>query len=169
MVRDATAIAQKPARRRGRPAARVFSPAEAAELLNAPESRVLASLEIAAPSFFPNARRKGDSWEIPERDLRALVGPELPQLLTVEEFATLTRLSLRQVYRLIQCGVVKHRRLLGYYRIPEAAYWELPAEMPADVPARPQDFHKDSMEQNGARSFFSAGEAGAGTKPEVHP
>jgi excisionase family DNA binding protein len=167
MVRGASAIAQKAAVRRGRPKARVLCPAEAAELLCVPVARVERALAIAAPSFFCGAVQRDGEWQIPEAALRAYLGPKLARLLTVEEFATLTGFPLRQVYRWVQHGVIEHRRVLGYVRIPETAYWALPAEMPACMPARPQVLSTSDVEQIGARSFFSAGDADAGPSSET--
>ena len=150
---SAGAVAAAPRRGRGRPAARWWSVDEVAELLDVPRARVLRALAPAwRASFFPGARSGADdAWEIPDRDVRALVGVrsgEPPVLLSVERFAELIGFSRPWIYQLIRAGVVKPRRVLGFMRVPASEYWALPEERPACVAARPL--------------FFGAENAGAG-------
>lgn len=44
--------------------------------------------------------------------------PEVPEVLTVPEFAKSLRVSLRTVYRAVESGELKTVRLLGAIRIP---------------------------------------------------
>lgn len=129
-----------PSRKRGRPTAAVFSPEDAAQLLAVSPAMVRRALALGASSFFPGAKEQDGDWTIPERDLRALLGPGLPPLLTVKAFAQLISKSADWVYDLVQRGVIRKREICGSIRIPSDEYWRLPAQMPAAIPARPFSF-----------------------------
>lgn len=137
--------AQQPAtakKGRGRPSGAVLAwdVARVADLLGVPEARVQRACALSAPTFFPGAFQRDGEWKIPERDVRMLVGPDLPRLLKVAEFADLIGLSAQWIYELIALGTIPHRRVLGHVRIPATAYWELPEGRPPEMPARPHSF-----------------------------
>jgi hypothetical protein len=126
----------------GRPSGAVlaWNVQRVADLLGVPESRVERACALSPRLFFPGAFQRDGAWLIPERDVRALVGPELPRLLKVSEFADLIGLSVPWIYELIALDVIPHRRVLGHVRIPATAYWELPEGRPPEMPARPLSF-----------------------------
>lgn len=128
---------------RGRPRAQPWDAQRVADLLGVPVARVRRACASAPRLFFPGAFEQAGEWLIPERDVRALVGPGLPQLLRIREFADLVGLSVPWVYELVHLGVVAHRRVLGQIRIPATAYWELPEGRPANLPARPSSFSQE--------------------------
>lgn len=144
-------IKPKPAARRGRPVAPVYSVAEVALITASSEAKVTAALDLdkSRLSFFPGAWRENDAWRIPERDVRKLVGPGLPRLLSVAEFAALTPWRVQWIYTLIKKGVLASRDVLGQVCIPETAYWALPAERPACLPARPLSFSDSPTDEGG--------------------
>lgn len=129
----------------GRPVGRVFLAEEVAGLLSHSAERVVRALELAAGSFFPHAwKDKEDGvWRIPEGDVRRLLGPGLPRLFPVPEFAELIGYSADYVYELVELGVVPHRKVLGHIRISADTYFGLPAERPAAVRARPSFFARN--------------------------
>lgn len=139
-------------------AARVFSLDEVAEMLSVEARWLRNAMEKAAPVFFPGARQdpKDQSvWRIPERDLRAFLGPQerLWRLYTVSDFAQLISVNQDTLRTWLSCGVVPKwdpkqpgkpgwRKIAGHIRISAGVYWTLPAEMPACVPARPSFFSR---------------------------
>lgn len=118
-----------------------------ADLLGVPESRVQRACALSPRLFFPGAFQRDGEWQIPERDVRALVGPDLPRLLKVAEFAGLIGLSVPWIYELIALDVIPHRRVLGHVRIPATAYWTLPEGRPPELPARPLSFSKPEEDE----------------------
>jgi len=136
-------LAPKAPAKRGRPAAVVYGPEEVADLLGVPVAWVLRALNQAGSVFFPGAFRDGSDWRVPERVVRGLLGPGLPQLYSVAEFAALIGFSVPWVYELIELGVIECRTVLGHKRVPSTAYWSLPAARPAGVGARPHFFSED--------------------------
>ena len=134
---------------RGRPSGAVLAwdVQRVADLLGIPEARVERACALSPRLFFPGAFQQGEEWRIPERDVRALVGPDLPRLLKVAEFADLIGLSAQWIYELVALGTIPHRRVLGHVRIPATAYWELPEGRPPEVPARPLSFSKPEEDE----------------------
>ncbi len=129
------------ARGRGRPAAPVWSVAEVADLLSVPEAWVQRALEKAPAVFLPGAfQDKEGLWLVPERAVKGLLGPGLPRLFSVADFAALVGFSVPWIYEMIATGAVECRTVLGHKRIPETAYWQLPAHRPEGVAARPLIF-----------------------------
>jgi hypothetical protein len=120
--------------------------------LQVQEPLVIAALESGALSFFPNAQRVDDTWEIPERDMKALFGPKLFKWLPVQVFADLIGFKLQRVYAYMKCGAIPHVKVFGEYRISEEFYWNLPQQLPACVPARPASFTADGAETESALS-----------------
>ena len=142
-AKPANQAAPKAPARRGRPAAAVYAPEDVAQLMGVPVAWVLRALDQAAPVFFPGAFRDGSQWQVPERVLRGLLGPGLPQLFTVADFAALIGFSVPWVYELIDIGVIECRTVFGHKRVPSTAYWSLPAARPAGVGVRPHFFSED--------------------------
>jgi hypothetical protein len=127
--------------RRGRPAARLFFVEEAADVLGFAVPWLNRLLEKSAASFFPHASKNDEGlWQIPERDMRGYLGPGLPKLHSVKEFAWVIGFPADTVYTWVQCGAIKHTKVFGYIRISSREYHNLPREMPACVPARPASF-----------------------------
>jgi hypothetical protein len=147
-----------PARRRGRPKARTYSPAEAAEWLNVTEHLVTKALDSGALSFFSNAQKRDNTWEIPERDMKALFGPKLYKLLPVQQFADLIGFRVQRVYDYIHCGAIPHVMVFGEYRISEHFYWNLPAQLPACVPGREQSIAQKREKKAAAQRAASTTE-----------
>lgn len=118
---------------RGRPRAAVYSPEEVAEFLGVEVTRVLRALESRKlrEDTFPHATQKDGAWIIPNRDMLKLLGPGMPRLLPVAEFAELIGFSVPYVNELIGKGVIKHRMALGNKRIPASEYWDLPPHRPS--------------------------------------
>jgi hypothetical protein len=135
-------------KRCGRPSGAVlaWTVQQVADLLGVPEARVQRACALSPRTFFAGAFQRDGEWRIPERDVRALVGPDLPRLLKVAEFADLIGLSAQWIYELVALGTIPHRRVLGHVRIPATAYWELPEGRPPEMPARPLSFCKSPEE-----------------------
>jgi hypothetical protein len=126
---------------RGRPAAPVWSVAEVADVLRVPDGWVERALERAPDVFLPGSFRDAEGrWLVPERSVRGLLGPGLPRLFSVADFAALVGFSVPWIYEMIQAGAIECRTVLGHKRIPETAYWALPAHRPEGVAARPLIF-----------------------------
>jgi hypothetical protein len=160
-----SAPGEQPApRRRGRPAAVSFSPDEVAAFAAVPLARVATVLrhDRARPLFFPGAWHDGQGWRIPERDLKALLGPKLQgpaadagkawKLYPVAEFADLIGFATDYVYELIERGVITARKVLGQLRISAQVYYTLPAERPAAIPPRPASFFSRKSAVSGINS-----------------
>ncbi len=149
----ASTEAPTPKRGRGRPPASIYSPTDVADLLCVDVTRVLRALESAKlrADVFPHAFQKGNEWNIPARDMVKLMGPGLPRLYWVSEFAELVGLSVSYLNELISLGVVKHRMILGTKRVPETEYWNLPAYRPSCLRKRPSMADGDAAPP----SFFS--------------
>ncbi len=128
--------------KRGRPRAAIFSADDVAELLGCPVARVLAALESPGlrAAAFPSAFFLRGSWGIPEREVVKLLGPGVPQLFSVADFARLIGFSESHVYAMISDGVIEARKLLGLTRISADQYWSIPAERPACTAPRPTFF-----------------------------
>lgn len=135
------ALAPDRARRRGRPADRVFLADEVAYLCAVPLERVLRVLgrEDWRLLFFPGARLREvrpvhakelrPDWMIPEGDVRRLVGGSVsdpPALFSVRRFAGLMGWSVPVTYERVKAGIVRSRRVLGHVCIPVSEYWEVP-------------------------------------------
>lgn len=133
-------LADAPKRGRGRPAARLFSLEEAADLLGIDAPWLLRALATAARSFFSGAFQRDGQWWIPERDMKALLGPGLPRLFSVNDFAQLIGEKPDTVRSWIDAGVITPRRVMGRIKIPETVYYTLPAARPAALPPRPVFF-----------------------------
>lgn len=94
---------QPPARRPGRPAARMLSPAELAAVLDVPEARIA---RACVAGLIPHAK---------------------------QNTAELIGFSYDFVWELCRAGKIETRKVLGQTRIPEAAYFNLPTEaVPVD-------------------------------------
>lgn len=154
-------------RGRGRPAGRVFSLEELADLLWVDGVWLERLLDRAAASggalsFFQRARKVGGEWVVPEADVRALLRPEgrargssLPRLYPVGEFARIIGVKEVTLRSWIAAGAVPVRWVMGRMRISEEVYYRLPAQLPACVPGRPA-----GLERGGAAFSFSAAEDG---------
>jgi hypothetical protein len=118
-----------------------------ADLIGVPEARVQRACALSPRLFFPGAFQRDGEWMIPERDVKALVGPDLPRLLKVSEFADLIGLSVPWVYQLIGLAIIPHRRVLGKVRVPATAYWTLPEGRPPEMPARPSSFSETEEDE----------------------
>jgi hypothetical protein len=132
---------------RGRPRSMPWDAQRVADLLGVPAARVKRACAATPRIFFPGAFEEKGEWMIPERDVRALVGPGLPQLLRIREFADLVGLSVPWVYELVHLGIIAHRRVLGQIRIPATAYWDIPEARPGNLPARPSSFSQEQEEE----------------------
>lgn len=139
--RAATAMPADTSKRgRGRPVAAVYGPEEVADLLNVEVTGVLRALANGKlrGDMFPGAFEKDGEWRVPSRDMVKLMGPGLPRLFWVREFAELVGLSVPYLNELINLGVVQHRMVLGRKRVPATEYWNLPKHRPACVREFPQ-------------------------------
>lgn len=125
-------------RRRGRPAARLFFAHEVADLLGVELPWFNSAMDKSAASFFRGAFQDQDGWKIPERDVKALLGPELQRLYSIQEFAWLISKPARTVHSWIECGAIPARKIMGEWRIAADVYYTIPAEKPACLPARPK-------------------------------
>lgn len=121
---------QPPARRPGRPAARMLSPAELAAVLDVPEARIA---RACVAGLIPHAKQDTAGWQIPEAAAARLIGGPVQRLYTRRAFAELIGFSYDFVWELCRAGKIETRKVLGQTRIPEAAYFNLPAEaVPVD-------------------------------------
>lgn len=119
-----------PARRPGRPAARMLSPAELAAVLDVPEARIA---RACAAGLIPHAKQNTSGWQIPEAAAARLIGGPAQRLYSRKDFAALIGFSYAYVWELCKAGIIETRRVLGEIRIAEDQYWQLPAEaVPAD-------------------------------------
>lgn len=147
--------------KRGRPAAAVYSAVEVAELLDVEPGVVMRAL--SNPAFrketFPNATETNEGWKIPARDVRALMGPDLPRLYWVSEFAQLIGYSVPYLNELLDKGVIGSRMVLGSRRVPATEYWKLPQHRPSAVRKRPTS-KREGKAAPPPLSFFP-GEGGA--------
>lgn len=123
-----------PLKKGGRPPGKTFSPEEVADLLAVPPERVVRALEFHPRSFFPGAWKGSEGWIIPEREVKALLGPSLPRFVKVKTFAELLDFSLAWVYELIKTGIISKRDMLGEMRISLDEIWKIPAERPWELP-----------------------------------
>ncbi len=122
-----------PKRGRGRPSAQWFTAAEVATWLDVSAELVERSLSIEKirTAFWPHAEARGESWMVPERDLRRMLGPGLPRPLWVSDFAELIGYSVPQVNAWIREGVIPTVMIFGKRRVLETEFWNLPKHMPA--------------------------------------
>ena len=62
-----------------------------------------------------------------------------PRMLSVREVAACLRLSTATVYKAIRAGVIPAVRIVGQFRIPEAAVALACARVPTSLPGPPDD------------------------------
>jgi hypothetical protein len=133
-----TSTAAAPAvKRRGRPAAVFYSPAEVGEILGfedeAPVLRLLGHAK-ARLSFFPNAFQMGadaTNWHIPEKDLRSLMGGSpVEPLLRVSTFAEVFDRDADTVRAWLSSGKLRSFVIEGQHHIPVSEYWRLRGQEP---------------------------------------
>lgn len=161
MLRSVSSSNDVPAVTRGRPRVLPYSVAEVAELLCVEPSQVeRALLPRFRGDFFPHAFERDGVWCIPPRDLRALLGPGLPRLYWVSEFAALIGFSVPYTNELIRRGIIKTRMILGSTRVSATEFWDLPAHRPEGLRKRPKSSAKGAAAP-AALSFFSEEEDAA--------
>ncbi len=135
--------------RRGRPARRVLSLDEVADVLAWPVT-ALERLLRRCPEALPGAVRGAEGWQVPERALRELLaaktGP-LPVMASPAQVAEFLGRSVSQVYRLLQMRdpvsgrpLLPSARYLGEYRVRVDDVLRLPSAYPDWAPARPAAF-----------------------------
>ena len=137
--------------RRGRPALRVFTLAEAcevlAELREMSPAAVLAAVSRAPLSFFSHARQNGDgSWRVPERDVRDLLG--VPgRAVKASTFAMWCDLPKRRVLDAMRAWELRSVVLLGQRRIPVSEFTRLMQEGSATAPRRRFSFSRQGAKR----------------------
>ena len=100
-----------------RPAQRVYSLEELADLLALPAALVLRHLRAPGASFFPGAWLEGEEWRIPEAAARAFMGRKVERLYSLVSVAEIFELSYDHVWRTLRGQCVE---VAGAKRVPES-------------------------------------------------